>query len=47
LHYVGQQFQTHYVGEVHLKGKAQTTTVYRVLGEQHERTPLSLQEERA
>jgi adenylate cyclase len=33
LHYLGQQFQTQYVGEVRLKGKEQTTTVYRVLGE--------------
>jgi adenylate cyclase len=47
LHYLGQQFQTQYVGEVQLKGKEQTTTVYRVLGEQHERTPIGLKEERA
>jgi adenylate cyclase len=33
LHYLGQQFQTQYVGEVRLKGKEQTTTVYRVLGD--------------
>src|SRR5215510_9971391 len=46
LHYLGQQFQTQYVGEVHLKGKEQTTTVYRVLGEQHDRTPIGLKEER-
>jgi adenylate cyclase len=46
LHYLGQQFETQYVGEVHLKGKEQTTTVYRVLGEQHDRAPLGLQEER-
>jgi adenylate cyclase len=48
LHYLGQQFQTQYVGEVHLKGKEQTTTVYRVLGEreQHDRTTISLKEER-
>jgi adenylate cyclase len=45
LQYLGQQFQTQYVGEVHLKGKEQTTTVYRVLGERHDRTPL-VQEER-
>ena len=44
LHYLGQQFQTQYVGEVHLKGKEQTTTVYRVLGEQHDRTPIGLKE---
>jgi len=47
LHYLGQQFQTQYVGEVQLKGKEQTTTVYRVLGEQPERTPIGLKEERA
>jgi adenylate cyclase len=46
LHYLGQQFLTQYIGEVHLKGKEQTLTVYRVLGEQHNRTPLGLQEER-
>jgi adenylate cyclase len=46
LHYLGQQFETQYVGEVHLKGKEQTTTVYRVLGEQHDRAPLGLKEER-
>jgi adenylate cyclase len=46
LQYLGQQFQTQYVGEVHLKGKEQTTTVYRVLGEQHDRAPLGLKEER-
>ena len=46
LHYLGQQFQTQYVGEVRLKGKEQTTTVYRVLGEQHDRTPIGLKEER-
>jgi adenylate cyclase len=46
LNYLGQQFQTQYVGEVHLKGKEQTTTVYRVLGEEHDRTPLDLKEER-
>ena len=46
LHYLGQQFQTEYVGEVHLKGKEQTTTVYRILGEQHDRTPMGLKEER-
>jgi adenylate cyclase len=46
LHYLGQQFQTEYVGEVHLKGKEQTTTVYRILGEQHDRTPMGLKEEK-
>jgi adenylate cyclase len=46
LHYVGQRFQTQYVGEVRLKGKEQTTTVYRVLGEQHDCTPMGLKEER-
>ena len=46
LQYLGQQFQTQYVGEVHLKGKAQTTTVYRVLGEQPDRTPIGLKETR-
>src|SRR5215510_1784759 len=35
LHYLGQQFQTQYVGKVHLKGKEQTTAIYRVMGEQH------------
>ena len=46
LHYLGQQFQTEYVGEMHLKGKEQTTTVYRILGEQHDRTPMGLKEEK-
>ena len=46
LQYLGQQFQTQYVGEVHLKGKEQTTTIYRVLGEQHERTQIGLKEGR-
>jgi adenylate cyclase len=46
LQYVGQQFQTQYVGEVHLKGKEQTTTIYRVLGEQRDRTQVALQEEK-
>ncbi len=35
MQYVGQQFQTQYVGEVHLKGKEHMTTIYRVIGEQH------------
>ena len=46
LQYLGQQFQTQYVGEVHLKGKAQTTTIYRVLGEQPDRTPIGLKEDK-
>jgi len=46
LQYVGQQFQTQYVGEVHLKGREHTTTIYRVLGEQHDRTQIGLKEER-
>ena len=46
LHYLGQQFQTQYVGEVRLKGKEQTTTIYRVIGEQRERTQVGLQEEK-
>jgi len=32
LQYVGQQFQTQYVGEVQLPGKEKTTTISRVLG---------------
>ena len=46
LQYVGQQFQTQYVGEVHLKGKEQTTTIYRVIGEQRDCTQAGLQEEK-
>ena len=46
LQYVGQQFQTQYVGEVHLKGKGHTTTIYRVMGEQRHRTQVVLKEER-
>jgi adenylate cyclase len=46
LQYVGQQFQTQYVGEVHLKGKEQTTTIYRVVGEQCDRTKVILEEEK-
>ena len=46
LQYVGQQFQIQYVGEVHLKGKEQTTTIYRVIGEQRDRTQVGLQEEK-
>jgi adenylate cyclase len=46
LQYVGQQFQTQYVGEVHLKGKEQTTTIYRVLGEQCDRAQGELQKEK-
>jgi adenylate cyclase len=46
LQYLGQQFQTQYVGEVHLKGKEQTTTIYRVMGEQHNRTQVGLKEGR-
>ena len=46
LQYVGQQFQIQYVGEVHLKGKEQTTTIYRVVGEQCDRTKVILEEEK-
>ena len=46
LQYVGQQFQTQYVGEVHLKGKEHMTTIYRVLGEQHDWAQIDLKEGR-
>src|SRR5207249_4546640 len=46
LQYIGQQFQTQYVGQVHLKGREHTTTIYRVLGEPHDRTQIGLKEER-
>jgi adenylate cyclase len=32
MQYVGQQFETQCVGEVHLKGKEKTTTIYRIFG---------------
>jgi adenylate cyclase len=32
LRYLGGQFQTQKVGEVHLKGKEETVTIYRVVG---------------
>ena len=32
LHHLGGQFQTHKVGEVHLKGREETVTIYRVIG---------------
>ena len=47
LHYIGQQFDTQYVGEVHLQGKERTTTIYRVVGEQCAQTQVVLEEERA
>jgi adenylate cyclase len=46
LQYVGQQFHTQYVGQVYLKGREHTTTIYRVLGEQHDRMQMGLKEER-
>src|SRR5262249_4880554 len=46
MQYVGQQFETQCVGEVHLKGKEKPTIIYRVLGPYCLPTPTILEEDK-
>jgi adenylate cyclase len=47
FHSIGKTFQTHKVGEVHLKGKEATITIYRVLGRQDDHRSGHSREEHA